>query len=290
MQHGFTNSFYDRQIDRAVQDARLLSLADHPRLVLFSDCHRGIGTGNVSFLNNKPLCEAALNYYDAQKFTCIELGDGDELWENRRIADIAEIHGDIFAKLADFAADGRLFLLWGNHDRVKSSPRFRPASGTTYSFLPPAAESLILEDPVGGRRLYLLHGHQVDPLNNQLWLAARWRVRYLWKPLELAGIKDPTSAAKNYKRRNAVGARLEHWARSRRTYLTAGHTHRPTLTLSEGEGWGYFNTGSCVHPNTITCIELVYGQLRLIKWTLCADENSYLKVCRSTIAGPKSIF
>ena len=141
MQHGFTNSFYDRQIDRAFQDARLLSLADHPRLVLFSDCHRGIGTGNDSFLNNKPLCEAALNYYDAQKFTCIELGDGDELWENRRIADIAEIHGDIFAKLADFAADGRLFLLWGNHDRVKSSPRFRPASGTTYSFLPPAAES-----------------------------------------------------------------------------------------------------------------------------------------------------
>lgn len=173
MQHGFTNSFYDRQIDRAFQDARLLNLADHPRLVLFSDCHRGIGTGNDSFLNNKPLCEAALNYYDAQKFTCIELGDGDELWENRRIADIAEIHGDIFAKLADFAADGRLFLLWGNHDRVKSSPRFRPASGTTYSFLPPAAESLILEDPVGGRRLYLLHGHQVDPLNNQLWLAAR---------------------------------------------------------------------------------------------------------------------
>ena len=37
MQHGFTNSFYDRQIDRAFQDARLLSLADHPRLVLFSD-------------------------------------------------------------------------------------------------------------------------------------------------------------------------------------------------------------------------------------------------------------
>lgn len=88
MQHGFTNSFYDRQMRRAFQDARLLSLADHPRLVLFSDCHRGIGTGNDSFLNNKPLCEAALNYYDAQKFTCIDIGDGDELWENRRIADM----------------------------------------------------------------------------------------------------------------------------------------------------------------------------------------------------------
>ena len=96
--------------------------------------------------------------------------------------------------------------------------------------------------------------------------------------------------AKNYKRREAVGARLENWARARHTYLAAGHTHRPSLTFSEKEGWGYFNTGSCVHPNTITCMELIYGQLSLVKWTLCADENSYLKVCRHIVAGPKSLF
>ncbi len=290
MQSNLTKAFYDRQIDRAFHDPKILSLADYPRLVLFSDCHRGTGTWNDSFLNNKPLYEAALNYYYARDFTYIELGDGDELWENRDIADIAEIHSDVFAKLADFAATGRLFLLWGNHDRVKSSPKFRPAAGTASGFLPSAVESLILEDPVGGRRVHLLHGHQVDPLNNQLWQVARWLVRYLWKPLELAGIKDPTSAAKNYHRRKAVGARLENWARARQTYLAAGHTHRPSLTLSESENWGYINTGSCVHPNTITCVELVYGQIRLIKWTLCADENSFLKVCRHTLAGPKSIF
>ena len=82
----------------------------------------------------------------------------------------------------------------------------------------------------------------------------------------------------------------ENWARARHTYLAAGHTHRPSLTFSEKEGWGYFNTGSCVHPNTITCMELIYGQLSLVKWTLCADENSYLKVCRHIVAGPKSLF
>ena len=290
MQLHRVNSFYDRQIDRALRGARVLCLSDYPRLVLFSDVHRGNGSWSDSFLNNKPLYEAALHYYDARDFACVELGDGDELWENRNITDISEIHSDVFSKLADFAAKERLFLLWGNHDRVKSSVKFRAAAGTSYSFLPRAVESLILEDPTGGRRVHLLHGHQVDPWNNQLWKLTRWLVRYLWKPLELAGFKDPTSAAKNYKRREAVGARLENWARARHTYLAAGHTHRPSLTFSEKEGWGYFNTGSCVHPNTITCMELIYGQLSLVKWTLCADENSYLKVCRHIVAGPKSLF
>lgn len=288
--HMERNSFYHRQIDHALRNARILNLAEYPRLVLFSDCHRGTGTWNDSFLNNKPLFEAALNYYYDSAFAYIELGDGDELWENRRFSDIAEIHSDIFDRLADFAAENRLFLIWGNHDRIKSDPDFHAAAGGAQSLLPPAAEALILEDPVSGRRIHLLHGHQTDPLNHQFWKIARWMVRYLWKPLELSGIKDPTSAAKNYHRRKAVGARLEDWACARRTYLAAGHTHRPSLMLSESEGWGYFNTGSCVHPNTITCMELVYGQLALIKWVLCADENRCLKVCRHTIAGPKSIF
>ena len=79
MQLHRVNSFYDRQIDRALRGARVLCLSDYPRLVLFSDVHRGNGSWSDSFLNNKPLYEAALHYYDARDFACVELGDGDEL-------------------------------------------------------------------------------------------------------------------------------------------------------------------------------------------------------------------
>jgi hypothetical protein len=76
--------FYHRQIDRALADAPIIRTADHPKIVLFSDCHRGTGTAADSFLPNKSLYMAALSYYWDHGFTYVELGDGDELWENRR--------------------------------------------------------------------------------------------------------------------------------------------------------------------------------------------------------------
>ena len=66
-----------RQIDKALRSAPIINTADYPRLVLFSDCHRGNGTWSDSFLNNKTIYEAALGYYFERDFTYIELGDGD---------------------------------------------------------------------------------------------------------------------------------------------------------------------------------------------------------------------
>lgn len=96
------DSFYFRQMDKALRSAAVISTSDHPRLVLFSDCHRGNGTWNDSFLNNKTIYEAALGYYYERDFTYVELGDGDELWENRKFSDIEEIHSDIFRLLDRF--------------------------------------------------------------------------------------------------------------------------------------------------------------------------------------------
>ena len=174
--------------------------------MLFSDCHRGNGTWSDSFLNNKTIYEAALGYYFERDFTYIELGDGDELWENRKFSDIEEIHSDIFKLLDKFNRTGRMYMIWGNHDRVKSRPGFKS------SVLPPSTEALIIKcsGPNGkGIRYNLIHGHQADFLNNQLWKLARWLVRYIWRPLELAGIKDPTSAARNYSKGKIIEDRME---------------------------------------------------------------------------------
>ena len=287
-----SDSFYFRQMDKALRSAAVISAADYPRLVLFSDCHRGNGTWNDSFLNNKTIYEAALGYYYERDFAYVELGDGDELWENRRFSDIEEIHSDIFRLLDKFRQKDRLFMLWGNHDRIKSGPGFRS------SFLPPASEALIIECSKGSGgsdssdsshgtvNCFLMHGHQADILNNQLWKLARWMVRYLWKPLELAGIRDPTSAARNYSKGKLIEKRMSDWAMSKSTHLIAGHTHRPALSCSKGK-WSYSNTGSCVHPNTITCIEMENGSISLIKWAECADSNQYIRVCRYVISGPE---
>mgnify|MGYP000394021168 CR=1 FL=1 len=72
---------YETRISKAFEGALKLPLSDNSKYVLFSDCHRGVGTSNDNFLKNQHLYFAALQHYYQNNFTYIELGDGDELWE-----------------------------------------------------------------------------------------------------------------------------------------------------------------------------------------------------------------
>ena len=48
--------------------------------------------------------------------------------------------------------------------------------------------------------------------------------------------------------------------------MIAGHTHRPVYP-NVGENL-YFNDGTCIHPDGITCIEIENGKITLVKWAL----------------------
>ena len=91
---------YRKRLDKSFESAPVLPLCPNSHYVLFSDCHRGNGTHNDNFLKNQHLYFAALKYYYRQGFTYIELGAGDELWENRHIEQIKEIHGNVFWQLS----------------------------------------------------------------------------------------------------------------------------------------------------------------------------------------------
>lgn len=110
---------YTSRLTHAFQNAPILPLGPCSRYVLFSDCHRGNGTWGDNFLKNQNLYFTALKHYYAQGYTYIELGDGDELWENRRMSQIIEIHNNVFWLLSLFYRQGRLYLLYGNHDMEK---------------------------------------------------------------------------------------------------------------------------------------------------------------------------
>ena len=112
--------------------------------------------------------------------------------------------------------------------------------------------------------MLLLHGHQLDWLSGRLWWISRFLVRHIWKHLEKIGFKDPTKAGKNYKVSKRIEKRLSKWAIKKNTMVLAGHTHRP-IYPSVGNGL-YFNDGSCVHPNGITCLEIENGKISLVKW------------------------
>ncbi len=263
--------YYGKRIDKAFENAVIIDADSYPGIVFFSDCHRGRGTWNDSFLYNKIIYQAALDYYWQKGFAYVELGDGDELWENRDFMQIYEVHKDIFETLRRFLAEDRLYMIFGNHDKAKAKVN----KYIQYW------QSAIINSGSGEEKIYLLHGHQADIFNDRFWYIARWMVRYLWKPLELAGFKDPTSAARNYGKRSTVENRLIKWASKKNRNIMSGHTHRPTIINTDRIK--YINTGSCVHPNGVTCIELFESRLRLIRWTKCVDKNSYVYVCRQVL-------
>lgn len=339
---------YYSRLSKSFEGALRLPLTDSSKYILISDCHRGVGTSNDNFLKNQNLYFAALKHYYKMGYTYIELGDGDELWENRSMEQIIEAHSNVFWLLALFREQNRLYMLYGNHDMVKKDSRYISKSCSTYrcslednghgeitSLFPNMTfySGIILEmidspckhlscnrtnniclshsnrsstdeistdkvpgDKVPGDKtpadktpadIFLTHGHQTDLLNSGLWRLSRFLVRYLWKPLEHFGVLDPTSAAKNYTRKHKAEQRLAHWAKSENHILITGHTHRPALSEEDA---CYYNSGSCVHPRCITCLEIEHMKIRLVKWTLSTRPDMSLYVSREILSGPVSLF
>lgn len=290
--------YFNNRLSKVFESAQEILFDDSSRIVIMSDCHRGGGNWSDNFLSNKSIYNAALNFYYDNNYTYIELGDGDELWENNKLQDIIRVHSDVFVKLSHFYKNGRLFFVYGNHDMVKKNPVFvknymnyfiNELDGRLVSLFKNIKihEGLILKHRLSKFEILLTHGHQADIFNDKLWRLSSFLVKYLWKNLELIGFKDLISAAKNHKKQKAVGKRLAEWASKNKKLIIAGHTHRPTFP-DIGEST-YFNSGCCVHPHGITVIEIAGGKIALVKWHIKTRNNGTLFVDREIIAGPRKL-
>ena len=108
-----------KRLTQVLSSSPRIPFNDYSRFIIMSDCHRGDGDWADNFSENQNLFCAALQYYYERGFTYIELGDGDELWENRSIDRIINTHSDAFWIMAQFYRAGRFYMIYGNHDIVK---------------------------------------------------------------------------------------------------------------------------------------------------------------------------
>ncbi|MBE5881383.1 MAG: serine/threonine protein phosphatase [Lachnospiraceae bacterium] len=275
-----------KRLDDVWKKAPVISFNDETKIVIMSDCHRGIANWGDNFAPNQNLFFAALNYYDKNGYAYIELGDGDELWENRSMEQVMRAYSDAFWMMSEFYKKNRFLMVSGNHDKVKEK------DGFALQYLEESfpgikiREGLRLKYECSGNEIFLAHGHQGDLLNDTLWWLGRFLVRYVWRPLELFGVNDPTDAGKSYEKANRVERKLQRWVEEQQTTLITGHTHRPRLT---GELPAYLNTGSCVHPRCITAMELSDGELILVKWAVYVQRDNALKIEREVLEGPVKI-
>jgi UDP-2,3-diacylglucosamine pyrophosphatase LpxH len=287
-----------KRLTEVFESAHEIPFDDSSKFVFFSDCHRGDNSWADDFAHNQTLLFHALNYYYNEGFTYIEVGDVDELWENRDFADIRRAHSHVFWLIRKFHTEQRFHLIWGNHDIERKDPT--TVAKTLYRYYDDRSgeykplfegiqvyEGITLRHADRGYSLFLVHGHQGDLINDRLWWLGRLFVRHFWRHLQLLGVRDPTSPAKNLVKQGQIEQKIIEWVKDKDQMTICGHTHRPMFPRV-GEPL-YFNTGSCVHPRCITGIEIVNGEIALIKWWVRPMPGGGLHVVNEPIVKPEKI-
>ncbi|MDD2378156.1 MAG: metallophosphoesterase [Bacilli bacterium] len=286
------------KLKKVFKNSREIDFDDTSKIVIMSDCHRGIGTEGDNFYKNKNIFIAALRHYYNENYTYIEIGDGDELWENSSYSQIINTNKDVFKLMAKFHQRKQLYMLFGNHDIIKKDDYIRNYIMKGYfdehkqRYIPLFPniiiyEGLILKHKETNNKIFITHGHQGDFLNDNAWKITKFLVKYLWHPLESIGIRNPTSAATNNNKKQCIERKLINWTKKNHQMLIAGHTHRPVFPHI-GEHL-YFNDGCCTKPRFITAIEISNNSISLIKWSIKVNKDRTLYIERDILAGPTKL-
>ena len=290
-------STYER-LNRLFAAAPRIPFHSDSKLVFIGDCHRGDGSWADDFNHNQSIYYAAVEYYYKGGFTYFDMGDSDELWKNRSFAEISTVYIDIFRLLHKFYTEDRYYMLYGNHDMAKRNPAYvkkylrQYYNNRTDGYEPlfegiTVHEALVLVHEESGTQILLVHGHQGDIFADVFWKLARFLDRYIWNRFGALGFHNPTRAATNYDLKRKVEKKFLEWVDGSGQSVIVGHTHRPVCPPDEIPP--YFNAGSCVHPNCITCIEIINAKKTLVRWGIKTREDRTLYVDREVIAMPRDI-
>jgi UDP-2,3-diacylglucosamine pyrophosphatase LpxH len=287
-----------RRLTAIFESATEIPFDDSSQFVFFSDCHRGDGSWADDFAHNQNVFYHALSRYYQEGYIYIEIGDGDELWENFRFDEIRQMYSNIFKLLRKFYTENRLYLIYGNHDKERKD--LKTVKQTLYHYYDEkSGERIPLFDGIRvhgglvlryiptGNTIFLAHGHQGDLINDHLWKLGKFLGRWFWRPLQLLGVHDLTRPAINSKKRKKVERKILRWVETHKQTFISGHTHRPRFP-SPGAA-PYFNDGSCVHPRSITGIEIKKGEILLVKWGLSTREDGALLISKDILAGPQKL-
>lgn len=286
------------RLNQAYEEATVIDFDKDSKFVFFSDQHRGDDSLSDEFGRNKHIFNYALKHYYDNNFTYVEVGDGDEMWEQRKFSVIRNAHYPTFSNLRKFFLDNRLIMLFGNHNICYRKPArvkkdlyhvYDEYLGSCDDLFPGLVfhEALILKEKKTKQELFVIHGHQGDIFNDQLYFFSFALIRFLWRFMHIIGLKNPASPAKSRVRRHKMEKMYARWIRDNKTILICGHTHRPKFPL-EGE-YAYFNSGSCVNPRGIFCLELVNNHISLITWRVSTRRDGTMIIKKTILSGPMNI-
>ncbi|BBF42250.1 hypothetical protein lbkm_0932 [Lachnospiraceae bacterium KM106-2] len=288
----------NKRLTEAYNQAQVKYFDKDSKYIFFSDLHRGDDSISDEFSRNQALFVNALDYYYRNGYFYVEAGDGDELWEHPEFRHIRAAHTDVFTAMKRFYEEKRFIMMYGNHNIfIKNSEYVRKYYYQFFDeyqdelkeFFPGLKPlgSLVLKQKETGQEILVVHGHQGDLMNDQLWFINCLLLRYFWRYIHLVGFKNPSSPARNQFKRHKVEKNYTKWIAENHIMLICGHTHR--MKFPKKGQLPYFNIGCGVHTKGITGIEIVNNEIMIVQWRMQADEGGIVRMCRNIIRGPEPI-
>lgn len=264
------------------------------KFIIFSDQHKGDRSAADDFKTNEPNYLAALNYYNENGFSFINLGDSEELWKFGA-EKILPLNKVALAAEAAFQPD-RFYKTFGNHDLIwKNQPDVFLLLRNYFTIPLNVYEGIVLKlkTSLGELNMFFTHGHQGDTMSDNNGFST-WLVAHLWLPLQRFLDININTPSKDFSMRNEHNIMMSEWSsRKKNLILVTGHTHCPVFATGKYYDHpsnyipgrepahvkpSYFNTGCCCYADgDITGIEIANGFIRLIKWNKL-DNNPTRKI------------
>jgi hypothetical protein len=267
----------DSRVKRITRDCK------EAKFIIFSDQHKGDKSAADDFKTNELNYIAALNYYNKNGFSFINLGDSEELWKFKA-ANILPANKESFEAEAAFQPK-RLYKTFGNHDLIWKNKADVFFLLKKYLKMPlHVHEGIVLKLKCTNSFLNILltHGHQGDAMSDNNWFST-WLVAHVWMPVQRFLRINVNTPSKDYSLRNEHNIMMSEWSgQQQNLLLITGHTHVPVFASgryfnhpsNNMDGIeqsnikpSYFNTGCCCFSDgDITGIEIEDSFIRLIKW------------------------
>ena len=201
------------------------------RFIIFSDEHKGARDLADDFRLAEKNYLNALDYYFNNDFQFINLGDCEELWENKPDIVMEKNSADFQAELRFLQRD-RYYRVFGNHDLQWKFefPRTRflkPVFGEKLTIY----EGVLLTTTCNNREysIFCTHGHQGDQKSDGNAFST-WFVAAIWTPLQRFLEISINSTSDSFELVDKHNIIMHEWSATQKDLLfISGHTHKPVF-------------------------------------------------------------
>lgn len=201
------------------------------KFIIFSDQHKGGKDMADDFRNAEPNYLAALQHYYTNDFVFINLGDGEELWENTPKT-VIEKNRITLLEEAKFMVAGRYHRIYGNHDlewkySIQQTLYLKPIFGDKLE----VCEGLALQTAYNNKTysIFLTHGHQGDQKSDGNPFST-WVVAAIWTPVQRFFEISIDTISDSFELVDEHNIMMYEWSATQKNLVfISGHTHKPVF-------------------------------------------------------------